>query len=164
MQKTNFSTTRLVCQPLEEKDICAFQQIVAEPHVQKFFKHDDPVEFLHSLEQYDCYPMGVYSASDSYLIGYINGYVYSKSNKEILVEFFLTESFYNFDYVAELLREFARHCQKLGFSTLRFELEWDDEDVKHLLNMSFIPAHMVPEEDYTDEQSGKRIHVFKIIF
>lgn len=164
MKKTNFSTTRLVCQPLEEKDICTFQQIVAESHVQRFFNIGDPVDFLQGLEQYDCYPMGVYSAADSKLVGYINGYVYSKSNKEILVEFFLTESFYNFDYVAELLRGFALHCQKLGFSTLRFELEWEDEDVRHLQNMSFIPAHMVPEEDYTDEQSGKHMHVFKMIF
>ncbi len=164
MQKTNFSTTRLVCQPLEEKDICAFRQIVTEPHVQKFFHCGDPVDFLQGLEQYDCYPMGVYSATNSKLVGYINGYVYSKSMQEILVEFFLTENFYNFDYVAELLRGFAHHSQKLGFFTMRFELEQDDEDVKHLLNMSFIPVHPIPEEYYTDEQSGKHIHVFKMVF
>ena len=164
MQKTNFSTTRLVCQPLEEKDIRAFRQIAAEPHVQKFFHCGDPVDFLHGLEQYDCYPMGVYSASGSYLIGYINGYVYSKSEQELLVEFFLTEEFYNFDYVAELLRGFAHHSQQLGFYTLRFELEQDDEDVRHLLNMSFIPVHPIPEEYYPDEQSGKHIHVFKMVF
>ena len=127
MQKTNFSTTRLVCQPLEEKDICAFRQIVTEPHVQKFFHCGDPVDFLQGLEQYDCYPMGVYSATNSKLVG-------------------------------------AHHSQKLGFFTLRFELEQDDEDIKHLLNMSFIPVHPIPEEYYTDEQSGKHIYVFKMVF
>lgn len=166
MQKNNFSTTRLVCQPLEEKDICIFRNIVDEPHVQKFFQIGDAADFLQNLEQYDCFPLGVYSAANDKLIGYINGYVYNESDRELRVEFFLTESFYRYDYVTELLRGYARHCRHLGFNTLRFELDSSDEDIAHLRNMSDV--HAFPNEDYTDEQNGgtrgRYIQVFKMLF
>lgn len=164
MQKTYFSTTWLVCRPLEEKDICALQQIVAEPHIQQFFQIGDSAsDFLNGLEECDCFPMGVYSGNDSQLIGYINGYVYNQSGKELLVEFFLTESFYRYDYVTNLLRGFARHCRRLGFRTLRFELDSSDRDVRFLYDMTDVDAD--PTEDYTDEWCGRKryIQVFKML-
>lgn len=100
MQNMNFSTTRLVCRPLEEKDICAFRNIVEEPHVQNFFDIGDVSDFLQNLKQSDCFPLGVYSTDGTKLVGYINGYVYNRQKQEMLVEFFLTESCYRFDYVS----------------------------------------------------------------
>lgn len=164
--KKEFSTTWLTCRPLEEKHMCAFRQLIDEPHVQKYFQIGDAADFLDGLKDYDCFPFGIFSIDSNKLLGYINGYVYNRSRGELLVEFFLTESYYyNFAYVTDLLRGFFSYCRKLGFTTFRFELEYDDSDINVLTNM--LEVHGFPEEDYhkgDDGSEGKYVRVFKAIF
>lgn len=162
MEKMYFGTQRLVCQPLKKtKDIPAFCHLINEPHVQEFFRIGDAFDFLQELESYACFPVGVFCcAKDRKLIGYINGYVYNRANHELLVEFFLSESYYNFDYVSELLNAYVNNCRKIGFTTFLFHVQETDTDLLSFMS-NMTAAHLI-DEDFTDE-SGRNMQVYRIL-
>lgn len=166
MQKVYFSTKRLTCRPLEQCDICSLQEIVEEPMVQKYFRIENAADLLDSFREVECFPVGVFNKSDSQLcrrlLGYINSYVYNREELELLVEFFLKDSFYCVTYVWELLNEYISKMRKLHFETFRFDVDEDDTDLAFFLT-NFGARHY-EEEDFVDTTNGKerRIHVYKL--
>ncbi len=169
MYKAYFRSERLSFKPLEEKDICAFRRIADEQHVQQFFQLGDSIDFLDNLNQYACFPVGVFTFSEKKLIGFINGYVYNAHDKEMLVEFFLTERYYHdWSYVTECIRTFVRNNVKIGFRTFRFEVEQEDQ---YLFNMLVNMPEVRYLEDFIDTantsdspKSGRYMRVLKISF
>lgn len=169
MQKMYFGTTGLICRPLQVSELTKFNEIVTtDPYIQQFFRIDNPIAFWESLNDYDCIPVGVFlksskSSSDTAhkLIGYINGYVYSRD--ELLVEFFLTQGYCRNDYLEQLLSGYLNACKKLGLYAFRFEVEEGDDEYAAFL--SDFGASRCAEDDFTDTTDGNRVfHVYKIIY
>lgn len=160
MIKMFFGTKRMVCRPLKAKgnNLWQFEELVITSYVaQKFFHFTSIANFLSDLENVDCLPVSVFlrnpvdSSESNSLIGYINGYVYSKEKHELLVECFLDDAHWNSSYFSELLASYLMQCRKLGLYNFKFNVDEDDAELQSFLK-SFGASHS-RSEDFTN---GKR--------
>lgn len=164
MTKIYFGTKRFECRPLEKEDIENLEVIAYEHHVSKSFHFGDNLtDFLHGLDKYECFPVGVFRSKNDVkkLVGFINGYIYNKQDREMLLEFFFTENYYTLEHVKEILHYYIHNCKKLGFKVFRIEVPYSNTDtvLKSFLENT-AEVHWCPE-DFRNED-GEYFSVFKI--
>lgn len=161
-----YDTLRLKCRPLTLSDSPAFaNEVVCDAEIQRYFNFGrttmQVVDFLESLNSAECIPVGIFSKATNLLVGYINGYVFAPG--ELLVEFFVLESFRRNNYMYEALGEYMYYCKAKDFTTFRFEVE--PENVGSIALLDMLGADHSDSQDFTVDIPKKgetHFHVYHI--
>lgn len=130
MKKYFYDTERLKCRPLGTIDFRKFADLVMQDEmVQRFFKFgnsvDEILDFLENLKEISCFPLGIYSKTTNVLVGYINGYLFEAGS--LVVEYLIFEPFRRNHFMHEALTGFLQLCRNKGFSTLRFDVDYNND-------------------------------------